>query len=66
MNLFMKPKQTHRLRKQTHNYQRGKEGGSESENESHSAGSNSLRPHELYSPWNSPGQNTGKGWEERH
>ena len=21
--------------------------------------SNSLRPHELYSPWNSPGQNTG-------
>ena len=23
--------------------------------------SNSLRPHELYSPWNSPGQNTGAG-----
>ena len=23
--------------------------------------SNSLRPHELYSPWNSPGQNTGVG-----
>ena len=22
---------------------------------------NSLRPHELYSPWNSPGQNTGVG-----
>ena len=23
--------------------------------------SNSLRPHRLYSPWNSPGQNTGVG-----
>ena len=23
--------------------------------------SNSLRPHGLYSPWNSPGQNTGRG-----
>ena len=23
--------------------------------------SNSLRPHELYSSWNSPGQNTGVG-----
>ena len=23
--------------------------------------SDSLRPHELYSPWNSPGQNTGVG-----
>ena len=23
--------------------------------------SNSLQPHELYSPWNSPGQNTGLG-----
>ena len=31
------------------------------ENESHSVVSNSLRPHELYSPWNSPGQNTGVG-----
>ena len=29
--------------------------------ESHSVVSNSLRPHELYSPWNSPGQNTGVG-----
>ena len=29
--------------------------------ESHSAMSNSLRPHELYSPWNSPGQNIGIG-----
>ena len=28
-------------------------------NESHSAVSNFLRPHGLYSPWNSPGQNTG-------
>ena len=27
--------------------------------ESRSVVSNSLRPHELYSPWNSPGQNTG-------
>ena len=30
-------------------------------NESHSVVSNSLRPHGLYSPWNSPGQNTGVG-----
>ena len=29
--------------------------------ESHSIMSNSLRPHGLYSPWNSPGQNTGVG-----
>ena len=28
-------------------------------NEGHSVVSNSLRPHRLYSPWNSPGQNTG-------
>ena len=34
---------------------------SESENESHSVMSNSLQPHGLYSPWNSPGQNTGVG-----
>ena len=27
--------------------------------ESHSVMSDSLWPHELYSPWNSPGQNTG-------
>ena len=32
-----------------------------SESESRSAMSNSLRPHGLYSPWNSPGQNTGVG-----
>ena len=32
-----------------------------SESESCSVVSNSLRPHELYSPWNSPGQNTGVG-----
>ena len=31
------------------------------ESESCSVISNSLRPHELYSPWNSPGQNTGVG-----
>ena len=30
-------------------------------NESHSVVSNSLRLHEQYSPWNSPGQNTGVG-----
>ena len=29
------------------------------ENESCSVLSDSLRPHGLYSPWNSPGQNTG-------
>ena len=29
--------------------------------ESRSAVSDSLQPHELYSPWNSPGQNTGVG-----
>ena len=33
----------------------------ESENKSHSVRSNSLWPHGLYSPWNSPGQNTGVG-----
>ena len=32
-----------------------------SESESCSVVSNSLQPHELYSPWNSPGQNTGVG-----
>ena len=35
--------------------------GSGSESESHSAVSSSLRSHGLYSPWNSPGQNTGVG-----
>ena len=29
--------------------------------ESHSVVSNYLQPHGLYSPWNSPGQNTGMG-----
>ena len=29
--------------------------------ESHSVTSDSLQPHGLYSPWNSPGQNTGVG-----
>ena len=33
----------------------------ESESESHSLVSDSLQPHGLYSPWNSPGQNTGMG-----
>ena len=32
-----------------------------SESESHSVVSNSLRPHALYSPWNSPGQNARVG-----
>ena len=32
-----------------------------SESESPSVVSDSLRPHGLYSPWNSPGQNTGVG-----
>ena len=32
-----------------------------SESESCSVMSNSLGPHGLYSPWNSPGQNTGLG-----
>ena len=34
---------------------------SEYESESHSVESNSLWPHGPYSPWNSPGQNTGVG-----
>ena len=34
-------------------------GGSESE--SHSVMFDPLRPHGLYSPWNSPGQKTGVG-----
>ena len=33
----------------------------ESESESCSVVSDSFRPHELYSPWNSPGQDTGMG-----
>ena len=32
-----------------------------SESESRSVMSDSLRPHGLYSPWNSPGQNTEAG-----
>ena len=31
------------------------------EGESRSVGSDSLRPHGLHRPWNSPGQNTGVG-----
>ena len=33
----------------------------ERKSESCSVISDSLQPHELYSPWNSPGQNTGVG-----
>ena len=41
---------------------RGLPSGSDcKESESHSVVSDSLRPHGLYSPWNSPGQNTGVG-----
>ena len=38
-----------------------KEAQSSYESESRSVVSNSLWPHGLYSPWNSPGQNTGLG-----
>ena len=31
------------------------------ESESHSVMFDSLQPHGIYSPWNSPGQNTGVG-----
>ena len=31
----------------------------ENESESHPVMSDSLQPHRLYGPWNSPGQNTG-------
>ena len=34
---------------------------SESESSGHLVMSDSLQPHGLYSPWNSPGQNTGVG-----
>ena len=34
---------------------------SENESESHSVVADSLQPHRLYSPWNSPGKNTGVG-----
>ena len=34
---------------------------SKNKSESHSVMSSSLQPHELYSPWNSPGQNTAVG-----
>ena len=36
-------------------------GSDDWQSESHSAVSNSLRLHGLYSPWNSPGQNIGVG-----
>ena len=42
-------------------YQEYLEKESESENEDRSVVSDSLQPHGLYSPWNSPGQNTGVG-----
>ena len=36
-------------------------GASGKESESRSVESDSLQPHGLYSPWNSPGQNIGVG-----
>ena len=36
-------------------------GGGVKWSESHSVVSDSLQPHGLYNPWNSPGQNTGVG-----
>ena len=39
----------------------GRKSMKKSESESHSVVSDSLRPHGLYSPWNSPVQNTGVG-----
>ena len=50
----IKKMQTHRFREKTNDYYWR-------ESESHSVTSNSLQPHGLYSPWNSPGQNTGVG-----
>ena len=41
--------------------QRDKGPCGQSESESDSVMSDFLQPHELYSPWNSPGQNTGVG-----
>ena len=37
------------------------QGVNESENESCSVVLDSLQPHRLYSPWNSPGEKTGVG-----
>ena len=42
-------------------YQLSYQGSPESESESRSVMSDSLQPHGLYSPWNSPGQKTGVG-----
>ena len=36
-----------------------------SESESRPVVSDSLQPHRLYGPWNSPGQNTGVGSHSR-
>ena len=44
-----------------HRSQRMKSRHSQKVSESHSVMSDSLRPHGLYTPWNSPGQNTGVG-----
>ena len=44
-----------------YHYNHIKNQGNFCECESHSVMSDSLRPHRLYGPWNSPGQNTGVG-----
>ena len=51
----------HRVAKVRHNWTHVALKGWVKWNESHSVMSNSLSPHELYSPWNSPGQNTEVG-----
>ena len=75
--IFTKKNWTYRLRKQTYGYQVGGGKDRQhvlvvynrelysisygSENDRGSVVSNSSRPHALYRPWNSPGQNTGVG-----
>ena len=55
-NSFMKKEKALRLRCRERDHM-----SPESEGESRSLVSDSLPPHELYSPWSSPGQNTGVG-----
>ena len=52
---------THWLLSQTEHFWKSNYLTDEKWSESHSVMSDSLRPHGLYSPWNSPGQNTGVG-----
>ena len=55
-NSFMKKEKALRLRCRERDHM-----SPESERDSCSLVSDSLPPHELYSPWSSPGQNTGVG-----